>query len=77
MFNNQKLEILEQCKYLGVIFNSVKTSRGCIFKDMYPYIAEKSTKVDKITPVLGFKIFETFVAPVVNYSAEYGVNQVK
>ena len=81
MFNNQKLEIVEQYKYLGVIFNSVKTSRGCIFKEMHPYIAEKSTKasfaatskfasVGKLTPQLGFKIFDTFVSPIVNYSAE-------
>ena len=43
-FNEKNLEIVNNYKYLGVIINSVKNSRGNIFKDMWQYTADKGLK---------------------------------
>ena len=34
LFNRKQLEIVSQYKYLGVVINSVKTSRGDLFREM-------------------------------------------
>ena len=80
-FNQKKLEIVDDYKYLGVTINSVKTSRGNLFKTMVDYICDKSSKaifhvynkckpVGRATPSLSIKMYDSYVSPVLNYACE-------
>ena len=42
--NNKELSMVEECKYLGVILNSITKSNSDILKNMWPYTAENASK---------------------------------
>lgn len=81
IYNNEVVEIVECYKYLGVLFNRVKDTRGNIFKDMSQYIADKAlkscfacirkcSKIGSVTPNIFFKLFDSYVRPILEYSCE-------
>ena len=80
-FNAKTLQKVEEYKYLGVIVNSTKTSKGDIFKQMWPYISEKATRAGfsvtqkcasagYLTPKVALQLFDSYVLPVLNYASE-------
>ena len=80
-FNNKTLQIVEEFKYLGVIFNSTRTLKGNIFKQMWPYVSDKATKcsfsisrkcacIGHLTPKIAFQLFDSYVSPILSYAAE-------
>ena len=81
IFNGKQLEVVQDYKYLGVIFNSVCRSNGSVFKEMKDYTRDKALKacfscfkklssIGKVTPKIGFKLFDSFVSPVIDYACE-------
>ena len=81
MFNNSKIEVCTTYKYLGVLFNSVKSTRGNIFRDMTKYVKDKSRKasfvalkkcsgIGKISTKIGIQLFNSYVQPVLEYGSE-------
>ena len=80
-FNNKSLDIVKEYKYLGVIFNTVSTSRGNIFNNMRSYIAQKAsrayfcnfqkvTSIGQLTPRVYLHLFDSYVNPVLSYASE-------
>ena len=80
-FNGTSLDIVNEYKYLGIIFNSIQRSNGCIFKCMKKYTCDKALKacfaclkkvahLGKATPKIGLKLFDSFVSPVLDYGCE-------
>ena len=43
-FNDQLLDVVQEYRDLGVVFNSTKCARGNEFKIMLDYITDKSSK---------------------------------
>ena len=81
IFNSKAIEVCESYKYLGTIFSSTVNCRGNIFKDMIPYTVGQALKacfstlrkcsaVGKITPKIGFHMFDTCVLPILDYACE-------
>ena len=80
-FNNKILDIVQEYKYLGVVFNSVKTLKGDIFKNMKTHIADKARKacfavlkkyssVKRLPPMSACQLFDSHVSSVLNYAAD-------
>ena len=80
-FNDKTLEIVDEYKYLGVIFNNCRNIRGNIFKKMPSYISEKGRKaifatVKKckslgfLSPKVALKLFDSNVLSILNYASE-------
>ena len=80
-FNHRDIDIVESYKYLGCIFNSCKSIRGNIFKEMINYSADKAIRasfavVKKYSSVgywslkIGIHLFDTCILPILNYSSE-------
>ena len=80
LFNNKPINIVEEHKYLGCIFNSCTSPRNNIFKNMLKYSSEKALKASfatikkcntlgNISPKVGLQLFDTCVLPVISYSA--------
>ena len=80
-FNDKDLQIVQEYKYLGVLLNPVKSLKGNIFKEMWPFIAEKATKASfsvtkkcasagHLTPKIALQLFDSFVTPILNYGSE-------
>ena len=81
IFNEKKLEIVQEYKYLGVVICSTKILKGNLFKNMDSYLSDKGHKscfsfmkkcssLGFISPSLGFKLFDTYTAPVISYGCE-------
>ena len=80
-FNKERLEIVNEYKYLGVVLNSTKCIRGNKYKSMVDYITDKSTKatfmvykkckaIGRVSPKLSLQLYDSYVDPVLNYSSE-------
>ena len=80
-FNSTILNIVDEYKYLGVVFNSISTCNQNIVKQHVPYIRDKALKasfmcfkkcrkIGFVTPKVGFQLFNSFVSPLVNYGCE-------
>ena len=80
-FNDRNLEVVNMYKYLGCIFNPCETHRSSIFKHMTKYLSDKAMKatfacvkkcssVGYLSPKVGLHLFDTNVAPILNYASE-------
>ena len=80
-FNGRTIEVCESYKYLGTIFSPTVNCRGNIFKEMIPYTVGQALKacfstlrkcsaVGKISPKIGFHMFDTCVLPILDYACE-------
>ena len=80
VFNGNDLEIVSKYKYLGVMINSIKTISGNIFREMYPYIADKAKKscfanlkkcseLGNVSPKVACHLFDVYTVPVLNYGS--------
>ena len=80
-FNSKTIEIVEEYKYLGCLFNSCVSSRGNIFRKMVDYSSNKALKasyamvkkcssIGYMTPQIGLHLFDTCVNPILNYCAD-------
>jgi exonuclease III len=85
IFNDKKLEIVNEYKYLGVVINSIQHVKGNIFKNMIKYTSNKAYKASfsiskkcksagYLTPRIGFYLFDTYVLPVLTYASEIWCN---
>ena len=85
MYNDKKLAIVDQYKYLGILFNSIKTSRGNVFRDAVEQISLKATracfKIRKDTKQIGkpppnvlLRLFDSLIIPILEYGAEVYFN---
>ena len=86
MFNGNELEIVQDYKYLGIVFNSIERSHGNVFKCMKTYTMDKALKASfgcfkkvshlgKVTPRVGYKLFDSFVSPILDYGCELWSNE--
>ena len=80
-FNNKEVELCDQYKYLGVIFNSVRNLNGNCLRDSIQYAASQALKasfatlkrcstVGKVTPKIGIHMFDSCVTPILEYACE-------
>ena len=80
-FNGSNLEICNQYKYLGVVFNSISRRDGNPFREMVKYTADKALKacfvalnkcksLGDVTPKISLQMFDSFVLPVLEYGCE-------
>ena len=80
-YNNKTLDVVNQYKYLGILFNTCQSLKANIFKDAVDQISLKATraifKIKKDTKVVGklppgvlFKLFDSLVMPILEYGSE-------
>ena len=80
-FNNKTLDIVEQYKYLGCIFNEIKISTGNVNRVMPEFLAEKAMKASfatmkkysslgRLTPQVAIHLYDTCVLPILMYGCE-------
>ena len=81
MYNNKCLDIVQNYKYLGVLFNSVSRCNSNIFTDAYTHIANQARKamfkvlkdtksIGVLPPDVALKLFDSLVLPILEYSSE-------
>ena len=80
-FHETPLSIVEEYKFLGVVFNTVVKYNQNVFKQHVTYTKDKALKstfmcfkklgkLGMITPKVGFQLFDSYVKPIVNYACE-------
>ena len=84
-FNEKEIEICENYKYLGIIFNSIQRLNGNCFRDMMENVPKKAMKatfavlkkcksIGRLTPKIAMTLFDTHVLPVLEYGCEIWAN---
>ena len=75
------LEITDSYKYLGVICNKIQRWNGNVFREMYKYSADKDlkacfscfkkkSKIWKVTLNISFHLFDSNMAPILEYACD-------
>ena len=81
MYNNKCLDIVDNYKYLGLMFKSVSRCDSNIFSDAFDYIQNQgrkasfkvlkdSKKIGILPPKVAFKLFDALILPILEYGSE-------
>ena len=81
MYNDKQLEIVDQYKYLGVLFNTINRVNGNVFKNAQAHICiqakkamfkilKDTRKIGMLSPNVALKLFDSLVLPIMEYGNE-------
>ena len=87
-FNNEKIELVSEYKYLGNIIRSTTTNKQDIFGLNYTYLRDRANRamftvlqrlknIETPPPEIMFHIFDTLIMPILTYGSDiWGYNKV-
>ena len=87
-FNNEKIELVREYKYLGNIIRSTTTNKQDIFGLNYTYLRDRANRamftvlqrlksIETPPPEIMFHIFDTLIMPILTYGSDiWGYNKV-
>ena len=80
-FNNEKIELVREYKYLGNIIRSTTTNKQDIFGLNYTYLRDRANRamftvmqrlknIETPPPEIMFHIFDTLIMPILTYGSD-------
>ena len=81
MYNGKELDIVNNYKYLGIVFRPISRYDGNLFCDAFTHIANQARKamfkilkdtkkIGMIPPKVALQLFNSLVVPILEYSSE-------
>ena len=87
-FNNEKIELVKEYKYLGNIVRSTEMSKQDAFSLNHVYLRDRANRaifsilqrlknIKTPSPEIMFHLFETFILPILTYGTDvWGYNKI-